>query len=44
MFRYIGDYDIPYGDLLTLKHYGVVMRKGKPHVVLKYFKFYEELL
>lgn len=34
MFRYIGDYDIPYGDLLTLKHYGVVMRKGKPHVVL----------
>lgn len=34
MFRYMGDFEIPYVDLTILKHYGIVSRKGKPYVVL----------
>jgi mRNA-degrading endonuclease RelE of RelBE toxin-antitoxin system len=34
MFQYIGNYDVPVGDLLRLNSYGIVKRDGQDTIVL----------
>jgi hypothetical protein len=34
MFQYIGNYDVPVGDLTRLSSYGLVKRNGQDAIVL----------
>jgi hypothetical protein len=48
--QYVGNYDIPTGDLTRIGHYGMVNRNGKPNIVLIdyglnrdiYYQFYRK--